>query len=65
MGSMRIRIIRKWLDKIGAPVCPTGSDNMEDASILILTVQLMAKAGVGGNEATLPLLTLAAANLHR
>ena len=38
---------------------------MEDASILILTVQLMAKAGVGGNEATLPLLALAAANLHR
>jgi hypothetical protein len=56
----KIRSARKWLDKIGAPACPTDSDNMEDASILILTVQLMAEAGVGGKETTLPLLALAA-----
>jgi hypothetical protein len=29
---------------------------MGDALILILTVQLMAEAGVGGKETTLPLL---------
>ena len=40
-----IRITRKWLDKIGAPACPTDCDNMEDALIPILTVQLMAEAG--------------------
>jgi hypothetical protein len=56
----RIQITRKWLDKIGEPACPTDSDNMEDASILILTAQLMAEAGVGGRETTLPLLALAA-----
>jgi hypothetical protein len=33
---------------------------MEDALILILTVQLMAEASVGGKETTLPLLALAA-----
>jgi hypothetical protein len=64
-AAEKIRITRKWLDKIGAPACPTDCDNMEDASILILTVQLMAEAGVGGKETTLPLLALAAANLHR
>ena len=37
---------------------------MEDASILILTVQL-AEAGVGGKETTLPLLAVAAGTLHR
>jgi hypothetical protein len=31
---------------------------MEDASILILTVQLMAEAGVGGKQTTLPCLPL-------
>ena len=44
---------------------PNGLRHMEDASILILTVQLMAEAGVGGKETTLPLLALAAGNLHR
>ena len=33
---------------------------MEDVLILILTVQLMAEARVGGKETTLPLLALAA-----
>ena len=61
----RIQITRKWLDKIGGPACPTDSDNTEDASILILRAQLMAEAGVGGKETTLPLLALAAGNLHR
>jgi hypothetical protein len=32
---------------------------MEDALILILTVPLMAEAGVGGNKTTLALLALA------
>jgi len=35
---------------------------MEDASILILTVQLIAEVGVGGKETALPLAT---GNLHR
>ena len=61
----KIRITRKWLDKIGAPACPTDCDNVEDALIVILTVQLMAEAGVGGKETTLPLVALAAGNLHR
>jgi hypothetical protein len=60
----KIRITRKWLEEVGAPACPTHSDNMEEASIPILTVQLIAEAGVGGNETILPLLALAAANLH-
>jgi hypothetical protein len=38
---------------------------MAPALILILTVQLIAEAGVGGKETTLPLLALAAGNLHR
>jgi hypothetical protein len=59
MAVEKIRITRKWLDKIGTR-CPTDSDNMEDALILILTVQLMAEASVGGKETTLPLLALAA-----
>ena len=60
----KIRIIRKWLEEVGAPAAwPTHSDNMEEASIPILTVQLTAEAGAGGNESTLPLLALAAANL--
>jgi hypothetical protein len=61
----KIRITRKWLDKIGAPACPTDCDNVEDALIVILTVQLMTGAGVGGKETTLPLVALAAGNLHR
>ena len=56
----KIRITGKWLDKIGAPACPTDCDNVEDALILILTVQLMAEASVGRKKTTLPLLALAA-----
>jgi hypothetical protein len=55
----KIRITRNGQTR-SAPACPTDSDNMEDALILILTVQLMAEAGVGGKETTLSLLVLAA-----
>jgi hypothetical protein len=65
MAVEKIRISCKWLDKIGAPACPTDCDNVEDALIVILTVQLMAEAGVGWKETTLPLVALAAGNLHR
>ena len=52
----RIRITRKRLDKahpLAQRIATHGA-----ALILILTVQLMAEAGVGGKETTLPCLPL-------